>query len=536
MARVRRAGTAELPPPTRGPEGTALSALLQARRFRLGAGAERVAHNLATHGGEVGADAAPWIGTMRPPTDAPTVALGTHPGTLGPRSFGFLNNVGGVAALDAPLPSLPRKGGLALVVPGRDALPDVAPLALARGLGLSWIVSVGDGDPAEALAFLGADPATRSIAVVLGDGADGASLRRVLGVKPTVLWGGDAICRAVARRAGATVVDGLDEWLARAALLDAGVEPGAQVSVVVVGGGRGYVVRELAAAGLDAQLVAVDERVPEELAQAIATAHDSGRPVVLVAGGPPVTPPKDDAHAPEESDEAPRQVLSADLRHPEHLRALLQALAAPAPESEAERNARPRVDKTLLERVRAEVDRELGDHDAKRLLKAYGARVTRQAPTNTPTGAMKLAKTIGLPVLLCAENDEQLAETLPDVKRLSALMLQAQTTAAVALPSVTVRERFPDVPRVQARVVHEKGLGATLRIGEVCALLPLSRADATLLASATAARRAADQRAVADLLGKIAACAAAEDATLEVELFVGAEPAILSAKGSIKRP
>jgi hypothetical protein len=540
LARVRKTGTAELPPPTRGPEGTAIGALLKARRFRLGAGAERVASNLVAHGGEVGADAAPWIGTMRPPSDAPTVALGQHPGTLGPRSFGFLNNVGGVAALDAPLPSLPRKGALALVVPDRDALPDIAPLVLARGLGVSWIVSVGDGDPAEALAFLGADPATRAIAVVLGDGADGASLRRVLGVKPTVVWGGDAICRAVARRAGAAVVDGLDEWLARAALLDAGVEPGAQVSIVVVGGGRGYVAREVKAAGLDADVVAVDERLPEELAQAVAAAHAGGRPVVLVAGGPPTAPPPavahDDAAQDPADDEARLQVLTADLRHPEHLRALLQALASPAPESGAERSVKPRVDKTLLERVRAEVDRELGDHDAKRLLKAYGARVTRQAPTNTPTGALKLAKTIGLPVLLCAEADERLAETLPDVKRLSALMLQEQTTAAIALPSVTVRERFPDVPRAQVRVVNEKGLGATLRIGEVCALLPLSRADATLLAGATAARRAADQRAVAELLGKIAACAAAEDATLEVELFVGAEPAILAAKGSIKRP
>ena len=93
------------------------------------------------------------------------------------------------------------------------------------------------------------------------------------------------------------------------------------------------------------------------------------------------------------------QLLSADLRHPEHLRALLVALAAPAAESESGR-ARPRVDKELAARVRAEIDGALSDHDAKRLLKAYGARVTRQAPTNTPTGAVKLAKQIGVPCLL----------------------------------------------------------------------------------------------------------------------------------------
>src|SRR3954468_2041812 len=139
--RRRHAGSDEAPPPTRGPDSTVLSALLRARRFRLGAGTDRVRANLQAHGGEVAADAAPWIGEARPPADAPSVALGAFPGTLGPSSFGFLNNVGGVAALDAPVPALPRKGGLALVVPRRDALPDVVPLALARGLGISWIIS-----------------------------------------------------------------------------------------------------------------------------------------------------------------------------------------------------------------------------------------------------------------------------------------------------------------------------------------------------------------------------------------------------------
>src|SRR5207248_613893 len=113
-------------------------------------------HNLSAYGGEVAGDAPAWIGLGRPPAEAPSVALGEYPGTLGPSSFGFLNNVGGVAALDAPLPSLPRRGSLALVVGRRDALPDLGPLALARNLGVSWIVSVGDGDPAEALAFLAA--------------------------------------------------------------------------------------------------------------------------------------------------------------------------------------------------------------------------------------------------------------------------------------------------------------------------------------------------------------------------------------------
>jgi acyl-CoA synthetase (NDP forming) len=523
MARARTPGAPELPPPTRGPEGTQLGALLRARRFRLGAGAERVAHNLRLHGGEIAGDAAAWIGATRPPPDAPSVSLGEAPGTLGPRSFGFVNLVGGVAALDAPLPALPRRGGLALVVPARDALPDVGPLALARALGLSWIVSVGDGDPAEALAFLGADPLTTSLAVVLGAGARGATLRQVLGVKPTVVWGGDALCRAVVRRAGALAVDGIDAWLARAALLDAGVEPGGEVEVVVIGGGRAFVEDEVRAAALSAPVTAVDERTPEALAAAVAAAAAAGRAVVLVAGGPPSLP------------EAPSalRLLTADLRHPEHLRALLAALALP-PVDAGEGTPRARVDRELAAKVRAEVDTALSDHDAKRLLKAWGARVTRQAPTGTPTGAVKLARQIGLPVLLEVDGDQRRVETFPEVRRMAALLLQASRAPT---PSVMVRESFPDAPRARARVGWEKGLGLVLRIveREACALLPLTRADAQALSAATAARRAADQRAVAELLGRIAACAEAEQATLDLELFVGAEPAVLRASGELRR-
>lgn len=523
MARARHPGQAPLPP-TRGPTDTPLYALLTARRFRLGAATERVAANLGRHGGVIAADAAAWIGAARPPEDAPSVGLGTFAGTLGPRSFGFVNVRGQVAPLDAPLPALPRAGGLALVVPARDALPDVGPLALARGLGLSWIVSVGDGDPAETIAFLNADAMTGSLGLVLGAGASGASLRGVLGAKPAVVWGGDALCRAVARRAGAVVVEGaggLSSFLAHVQLYDAAVEPGAPVEVVVVGGGRAYVEDEVRAVALDARVVAVDERAPEELEAAIGAAAAARRPVVLVAGGPPAALPSVDGV----------QLLSADLRHPEHLRALLGALAAPPPEAEAARS-RPRVDKELAARVRAEVDGALSDHDAKRLLKAWGARVTRQAPTNTPTGAVKIAKQIGVPCLLATAGEERVAETIADVRRIAALLLQSVSDR---LPSVMVRERFPEVPRARVKVAPEKGLGLTMRVGAACALVPLLRADAQALAAATPARRAADQRAVAELLGRIAACAAEEEVALELEIYVGAEPAVLSAAGELRR-
>ena len=524
MARARRPGESPPLPPTRGPTDSPLYALLTARRFRLGASTERVARNLALHGGTIASDAAAWIGAARPPDDAPSVGLGTFAGTLGPRSFGFVNLHGQVAPLDAPLPSLPRAGGLALVVPARDAMPDVGPLALARALGLSWIVSVGDGDPAETLAFLTGDAMTRALGVVLGPNASGAGLRAVLGAKPAVVWGGDALCRAVARRAGAIVVEGqggLSSFLANAQLLDAAVEPGAAVEVIVIGGGRAYVEDEVRAAALDARVVGVDERAPEELEAAIAGAATAGRPVVLVAGAPPASLPS----------LAGAQLLSADLRHPGHLRALLQALAAPAADADAGKS-RVRVDKELAARVRSEIDGVLSDHHAKRLLKAYGARVTRQAPTNTPTGAVKLSKQIGVPCVIASDLEERVADTVADVRRIAALLLQ---TVDGESPSVMVRERFPEVPRARIKVAPEKGLGLTMRVGAACALLPLLRSDGLALAAATAARRAVDQRAVAELLARIAACAVDEEASFDLELYVGAEPAVLTGSGELKR-
>ena len=205
---------------------------------------------------------------------------------------------------------------------------------------------------------------------MLGPGASGASLRAVLGAKPAVVWGGDALARAVARRAGAVVVDGgLSSFLAHVQLFDAGVEPGAAVEVIVVGGGRAYVDDEVRAAALEARVVAVDERAPDELDAAIAAAAAAHKPVVLVAGTAPAElsrlSPGDDA-----------RLLSADLRHPEHLRALLLALASPVVESESDARAAARRQGAGGARAQRERRRAV-DHDAKRLLQ--GLRRARHA-------------------------------------------------------------------------------------------------------------------------------------------------------------
>jgi hypothetical protein len=275
---------------------------------------------------------------------------------------------------------------------------------------------------------------------------------------------------------------------------------------------------------------AIDERQPDELERHVEAARKAGHSLVLVAGVQPFSDLPAGFPLPASSEEL--RVLGADLRHPEHLRALLGALAVPA-ERDVDTTARPRVDKDLIARVRGEVDGPLSDHDAKRLLKAYGARVTRQAPTSTPTGAAKVAQQIGLPVVIASATAERVADTLPDVRRVAALFLQSSSDES---PSVMVRERFPEVPRARVAIQHEKELGLTMRVASACALLPLRKSDGESLAQATAARRAADQHAVADMLAKIAACAVSENAELELEIYVGSEPAVLAASGALRRP
>ena len=153
---------------------------------------------------------------------------------------------------------------------------------------------------------------------------------------------------------------GLSSFLAHVQLFDAGVEPGAAVEVIVVGGGRAYVDEEVRTAALEARVVAVDERAPEELDAAIAAAAEAQRPVVLVAGARPSAL----ARAGRAVDGV--QLLSADLRHPEHLRALLVALAAPVAERGSGR---------------------LGRASTRSWRRACAARATACSPITTPSAS-----------------------------------------------------------------------------------------------------------------------------------------------------
>jgi hypothetical protein len=506
-----------------------LGFLLRARRFRVTAGGERVAANLIANGAQVSADAAAWIGAGTPPPDAASLSLGAGTGTLGPRSYGFLNNTAGagaVVALDLPaLDALPRRGRLGVIVPSRDTLPDLLPLFCARELPVAWIISVGDGDPGEALAFLNADDDTDALALALGADSRAASLRATLGAKPTVVLGGDPIARAIARGAGAHVVDRIGEWLALGALLGTGATLADPVELWVAGGGAEWLRREAQRYSVHAPLTVLDEREPEALARALADATPP-RLIVLVGAAPSSPPAKDGV-----------RVLAADTRQPEQVSRLLKALGAELQRFGATEAATPAVeaapvDVELAERVRAESEGPLLDHDMKRLLKAWGIKVTRQGPTGTPTGAVKLAHLLGLPTLLIRGDDERRAESFPEVRRLAALLLEAESTAP---RSVMVREPFPEAPRARVRVVQERGVGLMMKVGDAVALLPLDAAEAARLAQHSGARRAADQKTVAQLLSQIGMMALTECSTLELDLFTGAEPVVLRSSGALRR-
>lgn len=577
---------------------TDLAQLLRARAFCLsgeGALVARVASNLQATGGRIEEDAAAWIGTGIPPEGRVALSLGEAAGALGPHSFGFLNNLDGVAALAAPLPvhERPRRGHIAWVVPRRDALPEVAPLLWGRGLGASWLISVGDGDPAEVLRFLGLDPATSGILLALGRGARSQTLHEALGDKPVVLLEppsplarDSSLIRAVARRAGAVVTAQLEEWLAHAALLDAAAENGQasdgvatpagparrlRAAVVVAGAGADFVSSEvqkvrsqqralLSVRAADSEDTALLDR---ELRQAALDAQ-----VVVLCGSSDVV----------DSVRSPGPLLRVDPGQPERLRALLRALATPPPARD-DKPAKGRVDRERVETVLSDLppplyvgsavvsDEVLGDHDLKRLLHAYGVRVSRQAPANTTTAALRILGKLSPPVeLLPAVTPDKdvervvleetaakvLCGTQAEVKRQAALLLSRA-------PYVLLREVLKAAPQLRLQACPERGLGLVLRVGRTelgagrtgsgpgpaevweAALLPLRLGEArnlaeTLLGSSQLGTDAdCDAKALCELLIGVSTCLEAHVLALDLIVLLAKEPVVVHAAGVLKR-
>ena len=171
------------------------------------------------------------------------------------------------------------------------------------------------------------------------------------------------------------------------------------------------------------------------------------------------------------------------------------------------------------------VSRELlSDHDVKRLLHCYGAKVTRQAPVSTTTSALRVVGKLGTPVwvlpglppgddvskVASAESKEGvLCETQAEVKRHTSLLLGQHEY-------VLLREVVPRGVSLRIRTTSERGLGPTLRVLPLlpggddqseAALLPLFADDAQAVARACVGLdgEPAVIESLATLLGQIAA-------------------------------
>jgi hypothetical protein len=121
------------------------------------------------------------------------------------------------------------------------------------------------------------------------------------------------------------------------------------------------------------------------------------------------------------------------------------------------------------------------------------------------------------------------ARTTAELRRAAAVLLDG------SVPYVLVREAFPEAPRARFAVRRERGIGAWATVGDEHALLPLDPADARLLARAAGAPDGATEDAAADLLLRAAACADDGDLALELELYLGDAPAVVSATGRRQR-
>lgn len=583
MARARVRDLTAAPVPLGIPAGrrapltqaaTDLAQLLRARAFAVEGDApsvQRLRANLAAGPGELSAEAPVWIGPGAPPAGRLAVSLGEHTATLGPHSFGFLNNLDGIAPLAAPMAERPRLGSVALVVPRRDALPEVVPLLVGHALGVSWLISVGDGDPAEALRFLALDPATTGVLLALGRGARAQTLLATAADKPLVVLEPPGLrepvlLRAVARRLGARWVSDLEEWLAHGALLESGatapaeapsprsgkrVQRKARAALVVLGGGADLVTSEALAVGLPAP-TKVDPDDAEAVEAALQAAGRSAE-VLVLCGAADLLP------------SAPPGVptVKADPGQPQALRALLRAVATPAREPGDEAVAHAESDAARVTAVLNDLppplyvgaasvsDEVLSDQDTKRLLHAYGARVTRQAPANTTTAALRIfgkldGRAYVVPGLspdadgaaLAASEAREAAtcETQAELKRHVSRLLARH-------PYILLREALPEAPRARILVGPERGLGVVLRLssarggagGWEAALVPLLRGEARELGLLLGREHRCSPEGLETLLRQVATCASEHELQLDLVIYPADQPVVTLATGVLKR-
>ncbi len=168
---------------------------------------------------------------------------------LGPNSLGFANLSAGVAATALGTRTPVRKGGVAVVSQSGAVANEIGKFAYQQGIGLSVMCATGNEamvTPADVIAYLVDDPATRIIVAYIEAVADAAQLRRVAlralaARKPLIvlkvgssaasvavakahtgaLVGNDAVFDAACAQTGMIRVRSIEEMMVTAALLEA---------------------------------------------------------------------------------------------------------------------------------------------------------------------------------------------------------------------------------------------------------------------------------------------------------------------------
>jgi acyl-CoA synthetase (NDP forming)/GNAT superfamily N-acetyltransferase len=222
-----------------------------------------------------------------------------------------------------PFEDMPPAGKLAIVAQSPALAASALAWAAARGVGLSTVVSLGDGgdvDAAAVLDHLAADGRTQAVLLALDEVADGrrliASARAVARLKPVVaLWAdtpvpppGDApavdpndVCKAAFRRAGILCVEALGEWFAAVETLGHGRRHvGERLGIVSTGGAPARLaVAALGALG-DGQVTVRDVGVGADAAvfgSALRGLVDDGTATALLAIVAPTRPEAGDGVA-----------------------------------------------------------------------------------------------------------------------------------------------------------------------------------------------------------------------------------------------
>lgn len=525
---------------------TDLSKVLLSDQFHLGGLERNVAsllkENLAYCEGVLTDNQGICLGETK--KNIPNVSFSKSQGILGPNSYGFINNTMGIFPFAAPLRDVPLKGSTGVILPSRELLPDIVPLLIDYKVGVSWVISVGDGDPAEVARFLMRDRNTRSILFAVGKGIDISSLQTAMdGDKKIAFLAPQTkflqekeqlLLAAMARRKQHWMFHDLDGFLTCGKLLSSLGGGFAQdskklkVSIVCFGGGASYVAAQAKLYALPKpKLVSLSEEVPLALREASAVSD------MVVLCGNRYELPEIETVGPTIKVESSKVYETFSLielfRKPAWNLAKRSFVAGQLDENRYQSLLQD-LPPQLYELGRLVKDEQLSDHDSKRLLRSYGVKVCRQAPAFNPTMAVRMGQKIGFPNVLMSQNNVLVLCTTPAQLKSHAIRLFSHQTELV------VRESLPDAVELTVQVTYDKKLGnQVLWWDNVAVLLPLIQGELDLLADNQAKRYQGQFESLREFILNLSYAVTQQTCLGTIRVLLAQEPVVIGASLIIKR-